>query len=92
MMFCLSFFAQFYFFKSESVHPNPLAVSDALAVVALHFFRSRLYKESLDILTEVLQLRIQALGDADSPNPHPRVADVYANIGLVQRLLGKPYL
>lgn len=68
---------------------DPLAVSDALSVAALHLFRCRDFTECLPVLTEILELRKKALGDYDAPKPHPRVADVYANLGLVLRLLGQ---
>ena len=67
---------------------DPLAVSDALSVAALHLFRARNFVECLPILQEILTLRKKELGDHDAATPHPRVADVYANLGLVFRLLG----
>ncbi|OEH74272.1 formin frm1 [Cyclospora cayetanensis] len=76
---------------SRLIYANdPLAVSDALSLAALHLFRSRSFAECVPILQEVLSLRIKELGDYDAPTPHPRVADVYANLGLVFRLLGRP--
>ena len=69
---------------------DPLAVSDALSLTALHLFRSRSLSECLVVLEEVLALRVKELGDSEAKTPHPRVADVYANLGLVLRLLGNP--
>lgn len=69
--------------------PDSLTVSDALNTVALFFFQTRQYAEAVPLVEQVLDIRKKHLGDFDSPQPNPRVADCYANLGLLYRLLGK---
>ncbi|PFH35991.1 hypothetical protein BESB_056420 [Besnoitia besnoiti] len=84
------FYEKYVILTKDVYGADSLAVSDALNTVALYFFRTRQYEQALPIVEEVLDIRKKHLGDYDAPEPNARVADCYANLGLLYRLLGRP--
>ncbi|EPR61339.1 formin domain-containing protein [Toxoplasma gondii GT1] len=84
------FYEKYVILTKDVYGADSLAVSDALNTVALYFFRTRQYGQALPLVEQVLAIRKKHLGDFDAAEPHARVADCYANIGLLHRLLGHP--
>ncbi|PHJ18925.1 formin frm1 [Cystoisospora suis] len=83
------FYEKYIILMKDVYGADSLTVSDALNTVALFFFQTRQYAEAVPLVEQVLDIRKKHLGDFDSPQPNPRVADCYANLGLLYRLLGK---
>lgn len=52
--------------------------------------RRRKLETSLELLGEALEIRVKLFGDENAEPPHPRVADAFANLGLLFRLAGRP--
>ncbi|CBZ51353.1 hypothetical protein NCLIV_044180 [Neospora caninum Liverpool] len=84
------FYEKYVILTKDVYGADSLAVSDALNTVALYFFRTRQYDQALPLVEQVLDIRKKHLGDFDVAEPNARVADCYANIGLLHRLLGRP--
>lgn len=71
-------------FGSES-----LKASDISNFAALHYFKTRRYEKALVHARKALEIRRAKLGDFSKQPPDARVADSYANVGLLLRLTGK---
>lgn len=67
---------------------SSLRGADARNILALYYYKTRRYERALVEAEKVLNVRKEKLGDFWRVPPHPRVAESYTNLGLLQRLTG----
>ncbi|KAF8823112.1 formin FRM1 [Cardiosporidium cionae] len=69
---------------------NGLQVAEALNKVALYYMKGRDYTKALVLSLEVLQIRTKTFEEQHLEKGYASVSDAYCNVGLLQRLLGRP--